>query len=158
VKKLIGLTCFLVILSSGCGAKFYPLVKHRVFDGPTKEEVFDAVVRALHNEDFLIAAADKDSGIVATDWKEFGVKGLIKGLVGEEQRFRLRVNLLVFEEAKPNIAVTFKSIAQYYENGEWIELRIGDRMNSEGYRRLTQTLDDFFLEVQRYVGPSVQRR
>jgi hypothetical protein len=154
MKLHSGLVCLLVLLLIGCGARFQPLVEHRVFDGPTKEKVFNAVVRAVHSQDFLIAAADKESGIIATDWHEFAIEGI--GF--DDKRFRLRINLLVFEEAPSNIAVTFKSVTQYYDEGEWIGLRIGERMDSEGYRRLTQILDDFFLEVQRYAGPSVQRR
>jgi len=32
-------------------------------------------MRALHNADFLIAVADKNAGIISTDWKPFASYG-----------------------------------------------------------------------------------
>ena len=140
----------LALVIAGCGgATYQPLVAHRVFQSQTKAQVFDAVVRALHTADFLIATADKDSGIIGTDWKEFAV-----GKV----RFRIRLNLLVFEEAAPSVAVSFKSVVHVRHKGDWREIQAGDSVDAESFAQMTRTLDDFFLEVQRYAGPSIQQR
>lgn len=144
----------LLVVTTACAARFEPLVAHRVWENKTKQEVFDAAIRALHGRDMVIAAADRDAGLIVTDWKE----GAVQNVLSPDYRFRIRINLLVFDEAEGYVAVSFKSWVQSYQGGEWRELQLGDRIDADGYKRLTQLLDDFFLEVQRYVGPSVQRR
>ena len=96
-----------------------------------------------------MATSDKDSGLISTDWK---------GFADETDQYRLRANLLVFEGAPGSVAVSYKSIAQVLSQGQWIELQVGDLFPDEQYRQFTAALDEFFLEVQRYVGPSVQQR
>ena len=150
---VMGSLLALLALLSSCTLpiSFHPLVAHRVWEQKTKGEVFDAVMRAIHNEDFLVAAADKESGMIATDWKLFAAGDF---------RCQMRVNLLVFEETQGFVAVSFKSVVQYWDRDDrmWVEVLPDQHFNEEGFKRLTMALDDFFLEVQRYVGPSVQRR
>jgi hypothetical protein len=142
----------LLALLAGCGGgalRFQPLVTHRVFNGPSKGEVFDAAVRVVHNSDYLVAAANKDSGLIATDWRRYALNKFV---------FQSRINLLVMDESPGYIAVSFKSVVQYRDKDGWHEVLSGDRFNSKAFRQLTQALDNFYLELQRYVGPSVQRR
>lgn len=133
----------------GCSLRFQPLIAHRVWTGKTRAEVFDAAVRVLHVQDYLIAAAEKDSGVIATDWKSFKA---------DDQEYRIRLNLLVFDEAPGSVALSFKSLVQERDERDWVDLDPDTKLAKQDYGRITRELDDFFLEVQRYVGPSVQRR
>jgi hypothetical protein len=143
----------LVLLSTGCslfGPKFQPLVAHRVWEQSNTEKVFDAAVRVLHSSDYLIASADKKSGLIATDWKQFAVS---------DTKFRIRLNLLVLKETETSVALSYKSRVQARPSGgSWNDIEADDPVDSDGYKRLTNELDDFFLEIQRYAGPSTQRR
>jgi len=70
----------------------------------------------------------------------------------------MRINLYIFEETSGFIAVSFKSVVQLWKDNHWEEFSSGDIIAEELYKNLTIALDNFFLEVQRYVGPSVQHR
>ena len=144
VAVLVGLT------GAGCSVPFAPLVAHRAWENHTKDEVFDAAVRVLHGQDFMIAAADKGSGIISTDWREF-VRG--------DKHFRLRLNLLVLVEQTTAVDLSFKSVVQRRDGTNWVQLvEREDSIDAKSYHNMTRTLDDFFMEVQRYVGPSAQVR
>jgi hypothetical protein len=148
----------IVLVSGGCGgSSFQPLVMHRVWENKPSEQVFDAAVRVLHGADFLIAAADKGSGLIATDWKYLARKGKKDE---KSSKYRIRLNLLVFQEAgvTQSAALSYKSVVQQRNEDEWIDLASGDDVPADSYREMTRILDDFFLEIQRYCGPSVQRR
>ena len=127
--------------------RYQPLVTHRVWESTSSGKVFDAALRAIHNEDFLIATADREAGIISTDWKHYA---------GKYWRIRFRINLYIFEEAEGYVAISFKSVVQSADGT--YEAMPGSKITKQGYQQITQTLDNFFLEIQRYCGPSVQRR
>jgi hypothetical protein len=146
---------FALVSLAGCGGgtRYQPLVAHRSWQTDDQAKVFDAVVRVLHGQDYLIASADKGSGLIATDWKNYQA---------EEWTYRVRLNLLVLKETEGYTAVDYKSKVQERHpektKGEWKDIESNDPIQKDGYKTLTKGLDDFFLEVQRYAGPSVQRR
>ena len=144
---------FLLLMVTGCslfGPKFQPLVAHRVWEQDDSEPVFDAAIRVLHSSDYMIASSDKKSGLIATDWKLFAVNDI---------KFRVRLNLLVLKETEGSVALSYKSRVQARPSGgSWNDIEADDPVDADGYKRLTNELDDFFLEIQRYAGPSVQRR
>ncbi len=144
-----------VACSVGCGGqRFEPLVAHRSWQTDDQGKVFDAAVRVLHGQDFLIASAEKSSGLISTDWKNYQTD--------DDWKYRVRLNLLVLKETEGYTALDYKSKVQKMHptktKGEWKEVEANDPIDSDGYKKLTRALDDFFLEVQRYAGPSVQRR
>lgn len=157
MKTPLSLLLLLVVFfSMGCNAtvNYEPLVSHRVWKQDSSDKIFDAAVRVLHSEDFLIASSDKDAGLIATDWKQF------RTTTGWQ--FKIRVNLLVMKETEGHTALSFKTKVQgnnpQVTGGQWINFNANDPVDAAGYQQLTQTLDDFFLEIQRYAGPSVQQR
>ena len=156
-KLLIAVLLLAAFGSIGCAGravKYQPLVSHRVWEQETTHDLFDAAVRVLHTEDFLIAASDKDSGLISTDWKT------IRSSTG--WKYKIRINLLILEEAEGYVAISFKSKVEAQHpsktNGQWVTIDANDPIDKRGYEELTRTLDDFFLEIQRYAGPSVQQR
>jgi hypothetical protein len=150
----------LLLTLSGCffggdRTTFRPIVMHRVWENKPTDQVFEAAVRVLHTTDFLIAAADKSSGLITTDWK-------MQVIRKNEHwaRLRTRLNLLVFQEqgVAASAALSYKQIVQAQrEGGDWVELADGDSLSGEAWKQVVKVRDDFFLEVQRYCGPSVQR-
>ena len=147
--------CLLSLALFACGhTTFNPLVAHRTWQSDDTGKVFDATVRVLHTQDFMIASADKSSGLIATDWKEYAAD--------DGWKYKMRLNLLVLKESEGYVALDFKSAVQAKHpdktRGDWRQVESDDPIDSEGYKKMTQELDDFFLEVQRYAGPSVQRR
>jgi hypothetical protein len=153
--KLGIVVCSVAFLLLACGgAHFTPLVAHRTWQTDDSAKVFDATVRVLHGQDFMIASADKSSGLISTDWKEYAAD--------DGWKYKMRMNLLVLKETEGYVALDFKSKVQALHaektHGEWRELEANDPIDAEGFRKMNRELDDFFLEVQRYAGPSVQRR
>jgi hypothetical protein len=156
---IMRMTIILLVLSGcflGGGDKttFRPILTHRVWENKPTQEVFDAAVRVLHASDFLIAAADKSSGLISTDWKTLVVKKNERWA-----RMRVRLNLLVLQETgvAASAALSYKQIVQAQRDNDWVELAEGDELAVETWKQTVKVKDDFFLEVQRYCGPSVQR-
>jgi hypothetical protein len=110
----------------------------------------------LHSSDYLVAAAEKSSGLLSTDWK---TQQVTKG-DGSVTRLRLRLSLLVFKETgvTSSAALSYKPLVQVRRpNGDWDDLPDNEELSDETYKPLSKIRDEFFLEIQRYCGPSVQR-
>jgi hypothetical protein len=143
-----------LLVLTGCGTtNFQPLVAHRVWQQDAVDKVFDAAVRVLHTADYMIAASDKKSGLISTDWKKYAVG---------DWKLQTRLNLLVLQESQGHVALSYKSKVQVSHpkktRNEWVEVNAGEPIDADGYQKLTRELDEFFLEVQRYAGPSIQQR
>ena len=90
----------LLLSTSACGGvDFEPLVAHRTWATDDKTEVFNAAIRVLHNQDYLIASSDTSAGLISTDWKQFA---------SDDWKTRSRINLWLMKEADGYLAVDCK--------------------------------------------------
>ena len=160
-KKFFLLTIFLLISSFSCTTTIEqtrPIVTHRTWTNKSIFQIYDSCIRALHSSGIMIASESKDSGLISTDWIDYSAG---------DTRYRMRLSILALESTNNSVSVDIKGKYErgnpqyeYYKGPYGWPLKdlighIWEEINISDSEDLINILDDLFLEIQRYAGPSV---
>lgn len=125
------------VLATGCTTPQNPMIRHAIWNEPPEAKIFNAAIKALHTQEYMILEATPETGLIVTDWASFQGPG--------QMIASYRLNVLVFESAGDTTTVSVKiavkaSIQPTDAEKVAINNRIGTRIQS------------FYVEMARLLG------
>ncbi|MDF3129751.1 hypothetical protein P0Y35_11140 [Kiritimatiellaeota bacterium B1221] len=143
LKRISCLAIFLTL--TGCATTPPPplpqLIKHAVWETNDKALVYDACLKGLHLNGFMILVAERESGLLATEWKDISTASI-------DAKFRM--NLLIFSEAPGHTSLSIRyDINWSGKEGHKVKTVEAEQIVSKS---VTDTMDSLFLEFDRLVG------
>ena len=118
-------------------------ITHGVWEGTTKDSVFQGCVKALHLSGYMIVAASKDTGLISTDWSSFTIRMPAVPFVRDAfvAQATYRFNFLVFDSPGNTVTVSLKAVGE-----------CSSAAQAEGVNELSRKIDSLFMEFERMIG------
>ena len=130
---------------------YKPVLSHGVWEGVSKDKVFDGCVKAMHITGYMILAADDNTGLISTDWTEFRIERMPPFVIG-----RYRLNFLLFESAQNAVTVSVKINADWrfevpapdYTHDPRFVMAMQEQINN----KVSIDIQGLFMEFERLIG------
>ena len=131
------LSLFLVVFTVGCAT--VSGAPHTVKAGCSYAQAWSVAVASV--DEFALTQADKDKGVIATEWMGFASKqkaGAFQRQVNEERaRFFLKV-----EAARQPVKISVRQVREFFSP-------VGARSQSTGWKRIPPIAEEEQLLIQR---------
>lgn len=140
--RYLSMICTLVLFVSGCVVTKVHTMPVKTFTA-SYDQIWDASIKYLSKEKEPILVADKEKGIISTDWvnmhKVFSVK-------------RYRYDIQVMKIAEDQIEVGIVSPQESYSMGDWEEILPHERRASRMFGSLARDIKHSRLGVSKKVS------
>ena len=140
--RYLNIICILALFVSGCVVTKVHTMPVKTFTG-SYDQVWDASIKYLNKDKEPILVADKEKGIISTDWvnmhKVFSVK-------------RYRYDIQVMKIAENQIEVGIVSPQESYSMGDWEKILPHERRAHRMFRVIAKDIKYSRLGVSKKVS------